>query len=112
MATVTLPYDPAEDLLDVQEQVALLREAFASGEASFITTALGAVARARGMAALAKETGLSRTSLYRALGDDGDPQLSTFLAVLAALGFRLGLTHVSEPGISDAPATAALVKQP
>ena len=47
MQTVTLPYDPAEDLVDARDQVALLEEAFASGDAKFITVALGAVARAR-----------------------------------------------------------------
>ncbi len=49
MPTATLPGDPAEDLLDAQEQAGLLREAFASREPKYITAALGAVARARGM---------------------------------------------------------------
>jgi probable addiction module antidote protein len=110
MPTVTLPYDPAEDLSDTQEQAELLREAFASGEAQYITAALGAVARARGMSALAEQTGLNRASLYRALSDDGDPQLSTLLTVLAAMGFRLELAEVADPGALATPRTEAFVK--
>lgn len=96
--------------LDVQEQAALLREAFASGETNDITAALGAVARARGMTALAERTGLSRSSLYRALSDEGDPQLSTLLTVLAALGFGLELARVAVPGELAPSREAALIK--
>ena len=95
MPTVTVPYDPAEDLIDPSEQAALLDEAFASGDPKFITVALGAVARARGMSALATETGLSRPALYRALSEDGDPQLSSLLRVISALGYKLAVTPVS-----------------
>ena len=93
MSTITLPYDPAEDLGDPRDQAAILAEAFASGEAKYITVALGAVARARGMSTLAEQTGRSRPALYRALGEDGDPQLSTLLSVVAALGFKLALSQ-------------------
>ena len=110
MSTITLPYDPAEDLVDPRDQAAVLEEAFASGEARYITVALGAVARARGMSALAEQTGRSRPALYRALSEDGDPQLSTLLSVVAALGFKLALTRESETpahtetGVEGAPA--------
>jgi probable addiction module antidote protein len=91
MPVVTLPYDPAEDLSDPNEQAALLDEAFASGDAKFIAVALGAVARARGMKTVAEQSGRSRPALYRALSEDGDPQLSTLLSVLNALGYKLAL---------------------
>ena len=91
MATATIPYDPAEDLSDPGEQAALLEEAFASGDSKFIAVALGAVARARGMKAVADQSGRSRQALYRALSEDGDPQLSTLLSVVAALGYKLSL---------------------
>ncbi len=91
MPTITLPYDPAEDLSDPGEQSSLLEEAFASGDSKFIAVALGAVARARGMKAVADQSGRSRPALYRALSEDGDPQLSTLLSVVAALGYKLTL---------------------
>jgi probable addiction module antidote protein len=91
MPTVTLPYDPAEDLADPSEQAALLEEAFASGDSKFIAVALGAVARARGMKAIADQSGRNRQALYRALSEDGDPQLSTLLSVVSALGYKLAL---------------------
>jgi probable addiction module antidote protein len=93
MPTITLPYDPAEDLADPRDQAALLEEAFASGQTKYIAVALGAVARARGMSAIAEQTGRSRTALYRALSEGGDPQLSTLLSVVAALGFKLTLSE-------------------
>lgn len=96
MSTVTLPYDPAEDLRDPVEQAALLDEAFASADARFIAAALGAVARARGMTEVAERAGRNRPALYRALSEDGDPQLSTLVDIVAALGFKLSLTAVGE----------------
>ena len=63
----------------------------ASGDAKLVATALGDVARVKGMSALAKQAGVSRESLYRALSEEGNPQLSTVLKVLDALGFQLKL---------------------
>jgi probable addiction module antidote protein len=64
-------------------------EAFKTGDAAFITLALGTVARARGMTQIARDAGMSRESLYRALGEKGNPEFSTVLRVLQALGLRL-----------------------
>jgi probable addiction module antidote protein len=66
-----------------------LTEAFDTGDASVIAHALGIAARAKGMSALAREAGRSRESLYRTLSETGNPELSTVLDVLRALGFRL-----------------------
>ncbi|CAO4144528.1 Putative addiction module antidote protein [Methylorubrum aminovorans] len=83
------PYDSAE-FLDSDEAVAeYLAAAIEEGDAALLRRALGVVARARGMTQIARETGLSRESLYRALSDDGNPSLDTALRVLNALNVRL-----------------------
>ena len=91
MPVKTIPYDAAEDMAAPEDQAELLSEAFASGDAKFIVVALGTVARARGMSAIAGKAGVTRPGLYKALGPSGDPQLSTLLGVVNALGFRLAL---------------------
>lgn len=88
----TKPFDPA-DYLDNDEACAeYMTEALATNDPAFIADALGVVARARGMSKVARETGLSRESLYRALSADGNPELSTLLQVLRALRLRLAAT--------------------
>ena len=91
MALKTKPFDPAEYLDDDESIAAYLDEAMSTGDAKFIAKSLGVVARARGMTQIAKDTGLSRESLYRALGDDGNPEFATLLSVISALGLRLGV---------------------
>lgn len=87
----TTPYDTA-DYLETPEDVAMyLEEVFAEGDAALIAHALGVAARAKGMTSIAKETHLSRESLYRALSAQGNPELSTLLRVLHALGLRLSV---------------------
>lgn len=89
MPLKTKPFDAAEFLKTPEEIAGYLEEAFADGDPTFIATALGDAARARGMAWVASETGLSRESLYRALSKDGNPELATVLKVMDALGLRL-----------------------
>ncbi len=62
----------------------------AGNDATYIAAALGDIARARGMAQLAKDTGISREGLYKALSPDGNPSLATVLKVVKALGLKLG----------------------
>jgi probable addiction module antidote protein len=62
----------------------------AGDDAAFIAHALGVIARARGMTQLAKDTGLGRESLYKALSGEGNPSFSTILKVIKALGLKLG----------------------
>lgn len=89
MATATRLHD-ASDYLDSAEMIAAyLDAAFEDGDPAVINEAIGAVARAKGMTALAKEAGLSRESLYRALSADGHPEFATVLKVLRAMGVRL-----------------------
>ena len=89
-ALETLPYDVAEQLRTPEEMAAYL-EAWledAPDDVSGIARALGDIARAKGMSAVARETGLSRESLYKSLSEDGNPSLATVLKVAKALGLR------------------------
>lgn len=90
----TRPWDPAEHL-DSDEAItaylnAVLEEA--GDDPAFVASALGDIARARGMSQLAKETGLAREALYRALSPNGNPTLDTVLKVIHALGIKLHAT--------------------
>lgn len=63
--------------------------ALETGDAEFIRDAVGVVARARGMTKIAKETGLSHESLYKALGETGNPEFATVMRIVRALGLTL-----------------------
>ena len=84
-------FDAAEVLGDDARIAAYLEEAFAEGDPALIASAIGDVARARNMTAIARETGLTRETLYRAFSPDGNPTLSTLSAVVKALGFQLSI---------------------
>lgn len=85
----TRPFDAAEYLDSPEAIAAYLSEAFETNDPSYITEALGTVARARGMSAIAKEAGLSREHLYKALSSEGRPEFGTVMKVLASLGVHL-----------------------
>ena len=85
----TSPWDSAELLATPEDIAAYIEAAFEDGDPSVITHALGVVARAKGMSQLARECGLSREALYKALMPDGDPKLSTLFSVLKALGMKI-----------------------
>ena len=87
--TKTLPWDAAEYLNSDEDMAAYLEAALEEGEPSLVAAALGDIARARGMTQLARETGLGRESLYKALSQSGNPEFSTILKVIEALGLRL-----------------------
>lgn len=95
MPTETKPWDSAELLTTQARVAACLEEVFAGGDPTMIAKAIGAVARARNVAAIARETNLSRDTIYSAFGDDGNPRLSTLLAVTKALGFRLSVSPIA-----------------
>ena len=82
-------FDASKYLDDDQSQGELLADAVESGDPGFIAHALGVVARARGMTAIARETGLSRESLYKALHAEANPELGTIMRVMKALGVTL-----------------------
>lgn len=89
--TATTRYDVAEHLRTPEEMAAYLEACIAEsdGDAAFIAKALGDIARARGMARVARETGLSRESLYKALSGERNPSFDTILKVVKALGLEL-----------------------
>jgi probable addiction module antidote protein len=93
--TEILPYDGVKFFVDIDDQRHLLTEAFESGDRAFIAQALGTVARARGMTAMAEETGIKRQALYTALSADGNPTLDSLLKVLAALKLELRVQTVA-----------------
>jgi probable addiction module antidote protein len=85
----TEPFDAARYLTSPASQEELLNDALASGEAAYVSQALGVIARARGMTEVAREAGVTREALYRALSENGDPRLTTLLGVARALGVTL-----------------------
>jgi probable addiction module antidote protein len=88
--TVTTPYDVAEHLRTPKEMAAYLDAwlAEAPDDVSGIARALGDIARAKGMSQVARDAGLSRESLYRALDKNGNPSFATILKVARAIGVR------------------------
>jgi probable addiction module antidote protein len=82
-------YDPAEDLGSDEAIAVFMAEALQTSDVAYISHALGVVARAKGMAQIASQTGLSREQLYRSFSAKGNPTLKTTLAVMKALGVQL-----------------------
>lgn len=97
MALETTPFDPAEYLDDDEAVADYLSDALETGDPAFIADALGVVARAKGMKQIAADAGLSRESLYRALSEKGNPEFSTVLKVVSALGLRLVASPAHHP---------------
>lgn len=93
MATKLENYDVADHLRTPEEMAAYLEACIAEsdGDASFVAKALGDIARAKGMSDIARETGLGRESLYKALSAEGNPQLDTILRVAKALGLEISV---------------------
>lgn len=88
------PYDVADHLRSPEEMAAYLDAWFEEfpDDVSGIARAVGDIARAKGMTQVAKDAGLSRESLYRALSREGNPSLSTILKVLTAVGLKLSVS--------------------
>jgi len=95
--TETIPWDAADHLDSPAAVVAYLNAAFEDGDPAVIAAALGDVARSRGMSAVARDAGLGRTSLYKALSEDGKPEFSTVMRVVQSLGLRLSVALVETP---------------
>ena len=92
--TRTTRWDAADHLQTDEDMAAYLEAALEEGDPAVITAALGDIARAKGMTQVAREAGLGRESLYKALSPNGNPEFATVLRVIAALGLAL---H-AEPG--------------
>ena len=99
MTLQTTRWDVQDGLQTPEDCAAFIEAAIdeANGDTAFIAIALGEVARSRGMAQTARDAGLTREGLYKALAVDGNPSFATVLKVLAALGLRIhvGPAHVA-----------------
>lgn len=87
--TKTRPYDTAEYLETAEDMAAYLEAALEDGDPTVVVKALGTIARARGMSQIARDTGLGRESLYKALSPEGNPEFATVMKVVRALGLKL-----------------------
>ena len=90
--TKTKPWDAAEHLETEEDMALYLEAALQDGDPALVAAALGDIARAKGMSEIARETGLGRESLYKALSPEGNPDFATVLKVIRALGLRLHAT--------------------
>ena len=108
--THTTRYDVAEHLRTPEEMAAYLEACLeeANGDAAFIAKALGDIARAKGMSQVARDSGLSRESLYKALSGDRSPDFDTILKVIEALGLKLHAQVVLAPTQPVAPARVSV----
>jgi probable addiction module antidote protein len=91
--TKTTPYDLAEHLRTPEERAAYLQATLedCNGDVQEVMQALGDIARSEGMTHVARESGLSRESLYKALSGDRNPNFDTIYKVMAALGLQLNI---------------------
>ena len=89
MALTTRPFDPADYLKSEDDILEYIKVWMEDGTPREIASALGDVARSRGMSEIARKAGLGRQALYNALSDNGNPTLETLTAVLDALGLQL-----------------------
>jgi len=87
----TTRFDAAEYLDTPEKQAAYITAAFETGDPTFVRDALGVVARARGMKAIAKSAELNRESLYKALGEAGNPEFGTVMRILQAMGLSVSV---------------------
>lgn len=96
MPLQTFPFDAAEFLDDEESQREYLADAFGTGDGAVIAHALGVVAKARGMTAIARDAGVQRSHLYRALSANGRPELATIVKVVQSLGLRLSVVAAAD----------------
>ena len=87
--TKTRRWNVADHLKTKADVVAYLEAALEEGDSALFAAALGDVARVKGMTRIARETGLGRESLYKALSPDGNPEFATVLKIIQSLGLKL-----------------------
>jgi probable addiction module antidote protein len=97
MAIRTTRFDPAEYVRTPEDQADLLNDALDSGDAGYVTNALGIIARARGMTEVTRGAGVTREALYKSFSPKGDPRLTTLLGALTTLGFKLSARKMMKP---------------
>jgi probable addiction module antidote protein len=110
-------FDPADYLLSEEDMAAYLAECAEGDDPALIAHALGAIARARNLSQLARETGMTRAGLSRALARDGNPSFATISKVAKALGLKVSIAPAkttaargaAKPSRRDAPAATRKV---
>jgi probable addiction module antidote protein len=93
--TKTRPWDVVQHLETAEDMAAYLEAALEEGHPALVAAAMGDIARAKGITQIARETGLGRESLYKALSPEGNPEFATVLKVMRALGLRLRATPIT-----------------
>jgi probable addiction module antidote protein len=111
--TIPTRYDEAEHLRTPEEMAAYLEACLeeANGDAAFVAKALGDIARVKGMSQVARDAGLSRESLYKALSGERTPGFDTILKVVGALGLKLHAEAVSSVAPSPNKANSADIEE-
>ena len=92
----TTPWDAVEHLKTNEDMADYLEAAIEDGDPAVISAAVGDIARAKGMSQIARETGLGRESLYKALSPGGNPEFATILKVVRALGLKFHVEAVAQ----------------
>ncbi len=92
MVTTISSWDASEYLETQEDVVAYLNAALEENDPTILQAALGDVAKARGMASIARQAGVGRESLYKSLSETGNPSWQTVAKVLAALNLKLGIS--------------------
>lgn len=100
--TRTLKWDPAEHLRSEADMTAYLEAALEGGDPAVVAAVLGDIARAKGMSDIARDAGLGRESLYKALSAEGNPEFGTVLKVVKALGLRFQVRGLQPKGAASA----------
>jgi len=88
----TTVWDPADHLRTEEEMALYLEAALEVGDSALVAAALGDIARAKGMSQVARDAGLGRESLYKALSPTGNPEFATIMKVVGVLGLRLSVS--------------------
>lgn len=97
MATLqTCPWDAADHLETPEDIAAYLEAALEDGDPNLVIAVLGDIARSKGMAQIARETGLGHENLHQALSPEGHPEFATILRVLQVLGLRLQVVPIAQ----------------
>lgn len=94
--TKTLPWDPVEYLQNDEDMLLYLGAALEENDPVLVVAVLGDIARAKGMTQVARDTGMGRESLYKALSPHGNPEFATVLKVMQVLGLRFYVESVNE----------------